>query len=273
MMRCPNCQVDVIIGAAFCNHCGVRIPKLCNNCYTSNPAESKFCCSCGGSLSSASEPPAPEPPASSVTAPRGQDMPQDGITTCPRCRKVNEPGSTYCFSCGLPLEQASPAQIKRRNSSITESPIHWYIKALKKYAVFNGRARRKEFWYFLLFDSIFEIAFIVADVVVADLTMEPVSSWAIEYGLGFLYVWATFIPFLAVSVRRLHDIDRSGWWALWGVSSLPFVFWADVIGLEEEEMFPSAIGPALGFIVLLVWAAQDSSPGENRFGPNPKDTT
>ena len=242
-MRCSNCQIDVVAGALFCNHCGIRIQKLCNNCYTSNSAESRFCRSCGGSLSSAPEPPAPETSAASAAFP-GQGLAQDSITTCPRCSKVNEPASAYCFSCGLPFGKDSPTQIKGRNSSITESPIHWYIKALKKYAVFNGRARRKEFWYFLLFDVIFSFA-----SGVADNAMGTVLEGEIVGLLNGLYALATFVPGLAVSVRRLHDIDRSGWWLL------------------------LCLIPVVGIIVLLVWAVQDSSPGENRFGPNPKDTT
>lgn len=120
-MRCPNCQGDVVLGAAFCNHCGVRIQKLCNTCYTSNPAESRFCRSCGGSLSAEPKSPAPASPVLSVTAPREQDMPQDAITTCPRCSKVNEPGSAYCFSCGLPLGKDPTSYAKEGESSVTLS--------------------------------------------------------------------------------------------------------------------------------------------------------
>ncbi len=277
MMQCPNCQIDVVAGAVFCNHCGVQIQKLCNTCYTSNPAESRFCRSCGGSLSSEPESPTPAPPALSVTAPRGQDMPQDTITTCPRCRKVNEPGSMYCFSCGLPLEKDAPSQIKGRSSSITESPIHWYVKAMKQYGVFHGRARRREFWYFFLFQSIFFILFLVAgSVIEARLKEEivPILLW--------LYLLANFIPSLAVSVRRLHDVNRSGWYSL-----APLIPWLNLLVQRLHDVDRSgwlvfswlvfmefiAIIGVIASIVLLVWAARDSSPGENRFGPNPKDTT
>ena len=122
--------------------------------------------------------------------------------------------------------------------------MHWYIKALKKYAVFNGRASRKEFWYFFLFHTIFMTVFIVS--IYATGTVTPGKGVGLLNGLYFLYFLATIIPSYAVSVRRLHDIDRSGWWVL--IVLIPFVG-----------------------IVLLVWAAQDSSPGENRFGQNPKE--
>lgn len=266
-MQCPNCQIDVVAGVVFCNHCGIRIQKLCNNCYSSNPAESRFCRSCGGSLSSAPEPPAPEPSAASAAFP-GQGLAQDSITTCPRCSKVNEPGSAYCFSCGLPLGKDSPAQTNGRNSSITESPIHWYIKALKKYAVFNGRARRKEFWYFFLFQSIFLILILVAgsaiEVMLKEEIQVPILLW--------LYLLANFIPSLAVLVRRLHDVNRSGWYSL-----APLMPWLNLLvqRLHVGDLFMEIIAVigVIASIFLLEWAARDSSPGENRFGPNPKDTT
>ena len=274
-MRCSNCQIYVVAGALFCNHCGIRIQKLCNNCYSSNPAESRFCRSCGGSLSSAPEPPAPEPSAASAAFP-GQGLAQDSITTCPRCSKVNEPGSAYCFSCGLPLVKDSPAQTNGRNSSITESPIHWYIKALKKYAVFNGRARRKEFWYFFLFQSIFFILFLVAGSVIADSVVEAGLKEEIVLLLLWLYLLVNFIPSLAVSIRRLHDVDRSGWYSL-----APLIPWLNLLVRRLHDVDRSgwlvfmefiAIIGVIASLVFLVWAARDSSPGENRFGPNPKDT-
>ena len=229
-------------------------------------------------MSSAPETPAPEPSAASAAFP-GQGLAQDSITTCPRCSKVNEPGSAYCFSCGLPLGKNSPAQTNGRNSSITESPIHWYIKALKKYAVFNGRARRKEFWYFFLFQSIFFILFLVAGSAVAGFILFLVAGSAVEAGLPkeivrlllWLYLLVNFIPSLAVLVRRLHDVNRSGWYSL-----APLMPWLNLLAqrLHVGDLFMEiiAIIGVIASIILLEWAARDSSPGENRFGPNPKDT-
>lgn len=124
--------------------------------------------------------------------------------------------------------------------------MDWYVMALKKYAVFNGRARRKEYWYFVLFYFIFAYAFVITALAIGTVVSGAGEGVRILVGL---YGLAMFVPSLAVSVRRLHDIDRSGWWLL-----LQLI-------------------PLVGSIVLLVWAAQDSSSGENRFGPNPKDTT
>ena len=120
--------------------------------------------------------------------------------------------------------------------------MNWFLLAVKqKYADFSGRARRSEYWYFLLFYMLILIALSVVDVVL--------GWFSTDAGVGVLsgiYTLALLIPSLSVSVRRLHDTDRSGWWLL--------------IGLI----------PLIGGIVLLVFFAQDSQAGANRFGPNPK---
>lgn len=119
--------------------------------------------------------------------------------------------------------------------------MNWYLTVLKKYATFSGRARRKEYWMFSLFHFIFAFVLGILDGVLGFISYET--------GLGILsslYILATFLPSLAVLVRRLHDTDRSGWWVLIGII------------------------PLIGPIVLLVFACLDSKVGENRFGSNPK---
>jgi uncharacterized membrane protein YhaH (DUF805 family) len=118
--------------------------------------------------------------------------------------------------------------------------MNWYLKALKKYAVFNGRARRKEYWMFFLFNII--IGFFLG-------LIEGVAGIAPEGDpsvVGALFMLAVLLPTLAVGVRRLHDTDRSGWWML------------------------LALVPIIGAIVLFGFTIQDSQPGENQYGPNPK---
>ncbi len=120
--------------------------------------------------------------------------------------------------------------------------MFWYILVLKKYAVFSGRSSRKEFWYFSLFNFLIAIVLAVADVMT--------GTFDAEIGIGLLggiYAIAVLIPIIAVSVRRLHDTDRSGWLCL--ISLIPLI----------------------GAIVLIVFWAQDSQPGENQYGSNPKD--
>ena len=120
--------------------------------------------------------------------------------------------------------------------------MNWYLKVLKNYAGFSGRARRKEYWMFVLFNLIFGLLAIVLDNV-AGTTINP-----LPYGLFYIvYVLAVLIPGLAVSVRRLHDIGKSGW----------FLF--------------IALIPIVGFIWLLVLFCTGGTPGQNAYGLNPKE--
>lgn len=117
--------------------------------------------------------------------------------------------------------------------------MSWYLEVLKKYAVFSGRARRREYWFFALFHSLAILVLVLIDFAIG------IS----EEGIGILsglYILGTFVPALAVTVRRLHDTGRSGWWIL------------------------LQIVPLVGAIVLLVFSLQDSHPGANQYGESPK---
>ncbi len=115
--------------------------------------------------------------------------------------------------------------------------MSWYLQVLKKYAVFSGRARRKEYWYFELFNTI--IVFVLA-FIEGFATGNDYSVFAILYNLAVL------LPSIGVSIRRLHDTGRSGWWIL--------------IGLI----------PLIGAIILLFYVVSDSQEGTNQYGPSPK---
>ena len=114
--------------------------------------------------------------------------------------------------------------------------MNWYIEVLKKYAVFSGRARRKEYWMFVLFYIIFGIILGIIEGIIG-----------ISGILTGLYCLALLIPSIAVSVRRLHDIGRTGWWVL------------------------ICLVPIVGSIVLLIFMLLDSQPGDNQYGPFPKN--
>ena len=116
--------------------------------------------------------------------------------------------------------------------------MEWYIGVLKKYAVFTGRARRKEFWMFVLFNFIIALALMI-------LSQIP-GIGKIFYFLYILYGLAVLVPGIAVSIRRLHDTDRSG------------------------ILLLLALIPLVGAIIVLVFAAQEGTPGDNHYGPNPK---
>ena len=87
--------------------------------------------------------------------------------------------------------------------------MEWYLKVLKNYAVFNGRARRKEYWMFVLFNSI--ASFILGFIDGATGMYDPVSGYGTISGI---YSLAVLIPTIAVAVRRMHDVGKSGWYLL-----------------------------------------------------------
>ncbi|OGU23055.1 MAG: hypothetical protein A2580_08185 [Hydrogenophilales bacterium RIFOXYD1_FULL_62_11] len=119
--------------------------------------------------------------------------------------------------------------------------MDWYLGVLKQYAVFKGRARRKEYWFFILFNLIASLLLTLVDFMTGSLDA--------ELGMGLLsglYSLAILIPSLAVTVRRLHDTGRTGWWLLVGLI------------------------PLIGAIVLLVFMLLDSQPNDNEYGANPK---
>jgi uncharacterized membrane protein YhaH (DUF805 family) len=120
--------------------------------------------------------------------------------------------------------------------------MNYYLEVLKKYAVFSGRARRKEYWMFLLLNLIITFVLILIDSLMG--TLSPQAGLGVLSGL---YSLAVLLPSIAVTVRRLHDTGRSGGGIL--------------IGLI----------PIIGGIVLLIFMVLDSEPGANQYGPNPKD--
>lgn len=108
-----------------------------------------------------------------------------------------------------------------------------------QYATFTGRARRSEYWYFTLFNFLVSLAISLLSALI--LRGEGSLSF-----LSGIWALATFVPSLAVSIRRLHDTGKSGWYCL--ISLIPLV----------------------GTIILIVFLATDSQPGTNQYGPNPK---
>jgi uncharacterized membrane protein YhaH (DUF805 family) len=115
--------------------------------------------------------------------------------------------------------------------------MQWYLKVLTNYVGFTGRARRSEYWWFVLINAL-----ILLVLTVVGRAMNSTILYT-------LYSLAVFLPGLAVSVRRLHDTDKSGWWLL--INFIPFIGW----------------------IVYLVFMFTDSTPGANQYGPSPKEAT
>lgn len=117
----------------------------------------------------------------------------------------------------------------------TLSPFGYYVYCLKNCTDFKGRARRREYWFFQLFNTIFNYAFVFLLVLSRNTFLYLIFSI-----LFVLYAFALILPSFAVSIRRYHDSDHSGWWMLCPVVNFIFLFF-------------------------------DSTPGPNRFGSSPKD--
>ncbi|WP_417379165.1 DUF805 domain-containing protein [Gimesia sp.] len=118
--------------------------------------------------------------------------------------------------------------------------MNWYLAVIKKYADFEGRARRKEYWMFILFNILISFAIGIIGALLGK------SGGIISVSLSGLYSLFIFIPSIAVIVRRLHDTNRSGWWILIGL--IPF----------------------FGAIILFIFMILDSDPNANAYGENPK---
>ncbi len=115
------------------------------------------------------------------------------------------------------------------------------------YANFSGRARRSEYWYFILSAMLVQLMLYMLMAIGGGFNRDAISLFAIIIALfTFIYDLVLIIPRISVSIRRLHDTGRSGWNLLWG-----FV-------------------PLIGSIIVLIFMATDSVQGENQYGPNPK---
>ena len=182
-MKCSKCGQEVADGQAFCPSCGERaIPTVqlakCAACGADIPEGTKFCAKCG---------------APAVI----QDL------KCRRCGAAIPAGTKFCPNCGVPAIQGT----SQKGGSDSEAGImgedpnnaswQWFVYDIKnKYCDFNGRARRREYWFYALFGFL-------ANIVLGWI---PVLGWLLSLGL--------ILPGLGVGVRRLHDIGKSGWFLL-----------------------------------------------------------
>ncbi len=124
--------------------------------------------------------------------------------------------------------------------------MNWYVEVLRKYATFTGRARRQEYWMFVLVNVLISIVLGVIDGIMSGVANGVSGSSNINITvLGSLYSLLVLVPSLAVGVRRLHDTGRSGWWML--LALVPLVN-----------------------LLLLVFFIQEGVAGPNEYGPDPK---
>ena len=121
--------------------------------------------------------------------------------------------------------------------------MKWYFKCWQQYADFSGRARRKEYWMFVLFNAI--VAFVISFILGLIAGLTDIAALA---NLSYIYTLAVLIPSLAVCVRRLHDVGKSGW------------------------MYLICLIPVVGWIWLIILFCTDSQKGSNQWGNNPKES-
>lgn len=172
--------------------------------------------------------------------------------------------------------------------------MRWMFLPLQRYVQFNGRSRRMEFWMYMLLLALVQLVFLLLMVImiaVMSASMRGGESGAYEGLFGFfasigillvlegLIALGTFLPTLAVQVRRLHDSDRSGWWVMlfWGPWLLSWVTAVLSAASGEQAIAYLSIfawvAYLIGLIVLIVFYCLPGTPGNNRYGPDPLGST
>ena len=208
-MKCPKCGANNPSERAFCSKCGAALSVECTSCGKNIPADSTFCGFCGA-------------PVVALDDSHPEHLSEE------RLKELAE------FVENIPV--ISEEEYKALTS---DNPLHLisFPNAIKrgfaKYAVFSGRATRREFWWWYLL--IFSLYFL--------------TGWFVDTELGsigpLLVLIIMGIPNLAVTTRRLHDVGSSGWWVL-----LVYV-------------------PIIGLIYFLFSLTEDGNKGPNKYGPDP----
>jgi uncharacterized membrane protein YhaH (DUF805 family) len=175
---------------------------------------------------------------------------------CLVCGSPLLPASNVCPNCGLNVKSHRQNSNSELFGEKSDSNRIAYADVLKKYADFSGRARRSEYWRFTIYNTIILPLFLTSIGIIIIFIMNILSAKTetnfivigVLSALYLLYNLLIFLPSLAVCVRRLHDTGNSGWLVL--ITLIPIV----------------------GLIILLVFLVQDSQPGNNQYGQNPKYT-
>ena len=194
------------------------------------------------------------------------------LIKCYECGAMISDKASTCPHCGAPLAKETAKDNNnpsyRQYNTIDEQPTLGFGEAvysalIKNYANFSGRARRSEYWYFTLFQVVVNsIAYFTPSPTV-EVWGQPVSLLYCLCNLAF------FLPGLTVSVRRLHDIDKSGWNILM-LYLMPLLSIFIFATSNPYLILGWSVGCFIYFIRLTIWFCKDSSEEENDYGPSPK---
>ena len=203
---------------------------------------------------------------------------------CPTCGKDNPEDARFCGICGVSLIVSTASGIGAAASELPMASFPQAVKlGFKNYFKFSGRATRAEYWWWLLFTVLAGIVLAVVDTLTGTMGMFGDSGL-----LGGLFELGVIVPSLALGVRRLHDINRTGWWLLLVFGFFPIAaigggillvsfFLLDNFLILTVLGFAMVIGGGIlgliGIIVLIVWAIKQGDTGPNKYGPDPRMAT
>lgn len=206
------------------------------------------------------------------------------LITCPDCLRPVSDQAASCIGCGYPIARqgGGPPPLPMHQTALgldhktsTKSePLSFggaITSVFTKYAVFSGRARRSEYWWFFALNA--AVGFFFTSLILA----QPASaSQPIRVAYG-LYILVMLLPNASVFVRRLHDVNRSGWSYVGALSVFFFVLVASSFALNSNgngvAIFINVITLLALFgycIAVFVWICSDGTRGPNRYGPDPR---